>query len=109
MKRSILLLSAIAFIVIGIATQFQDAMSSKADTCCQDFQVLDANGQPMAGCTVTITCTTFCQCTMPPGKTKCTICGLTSGTSYTATTSCCSGSTTFTACVGSTLITIQCP
>jgi hypothetical protein len=109
MKRTIIVLTIIALVIIGVSFSYQNAMASKAVTCCQVFRVVDNAGNVVPSCTIVVepcTSTQGCHCTT--GATgQCTICGLTAGNSYTATASCPtegSVSVTFTACVTSVVI-----
>jgi hypothetical protein len=101
MKRSILILSVIAFIAL-LFTGFSGSLKATktTDTCCQKFQIV-STGTPLTGCVISIVWPGYVlQCT-PDRYGKCSICNIPSGNTYTVEARCDGdrkGSTKFTAC-----------
>ncbi len=110
MKRTIIITITLVTALLLTFSLTNTGSGSVSDTCCQKFQVVSA-GSPLSGCVITIDPFPggVAQCT-PDGNLQCQICGLTTGTQYTAVVTCDGkrkGSAVFTAC-GST-VTINVP
>jgi hypothetical protein len=97
MKRSIILLTIIALVIIGLVSFSGTALTASPGTCCQDFHVQTEAGIPIEGCTVYYGSCILCQCTTDRNG-DCTICGLTVGNTYEVSVNCGSGGATFKAC-----------
>ncbi len=98
MKKTVFLFIFAFLGVLLITSLPQNSFSSGQELCCQQFRLVDGNGQPVTNCTLTVTGIG----SVSPGLDgRCTICGFTAGNSYKAFTSCTTpiyGDVKFTAC-----------